>query len=521
MIAIAIKPLAGRLHATPWGRHVNEAAAEWPPSPWRLLRCLIATWKVKALDIDDDSAERILRELSSSPDFLLPPATTGHTRHYMPWDKTNPGDTTLIFDPFIAVGPKHEVVVRWPDVDLDENDRSVIAQWLRHVGYFGRSESWCEMRLLPDEEATGIQPNCGQLREGETSSDTEIVRVLCPEPETAFSSNHTPRAGRGKKSSQLYDPDWHICAETLWLHQEKWADPPGSRWLRYERPADCFQVTPAPRRPTATIQAGPQIARFALDSTVLPLVTETLHVGDSARSAVMSRYGRIHDGAASEVFSGKRQDGSIRTDHGHAFYLPTDEDGDGRLDHLTVVASSGFSEGELKALVSLRILKVHGREQPKHPLRLVLTGLGKFDEFHPGPVEFSRTWISATPYLAHRHPRKKGSRRDSPEELASPAAFLAARLHEDIVRLRSRRPDLEDMDPSHVQIEPLMPNGVFRIGARKHRPLQFKRFRRKRGDDGGKRLSGAFRITFPNKIQGPVALGHSCHFGMGLFLPEH
>ncbi len=29
---------AGRYHATPWGRHVNEGVAEWPPSPWRLLR---------------------------------------------------------------------------------------------------------------------------------------------------------------------------------------------------------------------------------------------------------------------------------------------------------------------------------------------------------------------------------------------------------------------------------------------------------------------------------------------------
>ena len=32
----------GRYHATPWGHHVNEGLIEWPPSPWRLLRALIA-----------------------------------------------------------------------------------------------------------------------------------------------------------------------------------------------------------------------------------------------------------------------------------------------------------------------------------------------------------------------------------------------------------------------------------------------------------------------------------------------
>lgn len=50
------------------------------------------------------------------------------------------------------------------------------------------------------------------------------------------------------------------------------------------------------------------------------------------------------------------------------------------------------------------------------------------------------------------------------------------------------------------------------------RPIQFKRFRNKAGDDGGRRPSGAFRITFARPVEGPLALGHSCHFGLGLFV---
>ena len=36
-----------RYHATPWGHHVNEGLIEWPPSPWRLLRALLATGYAK------------------------------------------------------------------------------------------------------------------------------------------------------------------------------------------------------------------------------------------------------------------------------------------------------------------------------------------------------------------------------------------------------------------------------------------------------------------------------------------
>jgi CRISPR-associated protein Csb2 len=30
---------------------------------------------------------------------------------------------------------------------------------------------------------------------------------------------------------------------------------------------------------------------------------------------------------------------------------------------------------------------------------------------------------------------------------------------------------------------------------------------------------GAFRLRFPAPVTGPIAVGHSCHFGLGLLLP--
>ena len=53
MTVLELRFPAGRYHATPWGRHVNEGAVEWPPSPWRIVRALIATWYLKARDIPE------------------------------------------------------------------------------------------------------------------------------------------------------------------------------------------------------------------------------------------------------------------------------------------------------------------------------------------------------------------------------------------------------------------------------------------------------------------------------------
>ena len=56
------------------------------------------------------------------------------------------------------------------------------------------------------------------------------------------------------------------------------------------------------------------------------------------------------------------------------------------------------------------------------------------------------------------------------------------------------------------------------LGAHRLRPIQFKRFRQKRSDDGGRRAAGVFRIEFPEPVRGPICLGHSSHFGLGLFV---
>src|SRR5688500_11226561 len=102
-IAVAMRFPAGRFHATPWGHHVNEALPEWPPSSWRLLRALVATWKRKLAGetLVERQLPEVLAELAKHPpQFHLPPATLGHTRHFMPLKFPEEGDRTKVFDAF-------------------------------------------------------------------------------------------------------------------------------------------------------------------------------------------------------------------------------------------------------------------------------------------------------------------------------------------------------------------------------------------------------------------------------------
>jgi CRISPR-associated protein Csb2 len=144
------------------------------------------------------------------------------------------------------------------------------------------------------------------------------------------------------------------------------------------------------------------------------------------------------------------------------------------------------------------------------PLRLLLVGLGTERDFASPLFAESAVWVSATPFIATRYPKLRGSKRDHPAYYATPRTFAAHVLGQELERLRQRRPDI----PAVEAIEPLEgfgPRGTLR-------PIQFHRFRRKHTDDGGRRPNGAFRIVFASPVRGPLCLGHSCHFGLGLFV---
>ena len=92
----------------------------------------------------------------------------------------------------------------------------------------------------------------------------------------------------------------------------------------------------------------------------------------------MSQYGRQNDGAKSPKLSGKDASGKPLEGHQHAFYLPTDEDGDGQLDHLTVWTPGGLEEREFQVVVSMTTLNPGGG---RYPLQLAYQAHGMRGRF--------------------------------------------------------------------------------------------------------------------------------------------
>jgi CRISPR-associated protein Csb2 len=199
----------------------------------------------------------------------------------------------------------------------------------------------------------------------------------------------------------------------------------------------------------------------------------------------------------SEVITGKRINGIPLEGHAHAHYLPTDEDEDGRLDHITVYAPRGFGTEDVAALAALRTIYRNGN---RPEVRLILAETGAAKDFAGANLLFgpSRRWRSVTPFslprFATRGAGKPPRPRDRPEE----------QLKREL-RLREL--------PEPVLV---MPVDKYVPGERP--PVRWPEFQTRRfKGETGYGLAG-FEIEFAENIAGPIALGFACHFGLGLFM---
>lgn len=472
MIAIAFSFTAGRFHATPWGRHVNEGVVEWPPSPWRILRALTAVWQRTRPEVPAAEMVALLGQIAAPPQYSLPPASVAHTRHYLPL--SSPGDSTLVLDTFVAIDRSEPVVAVWPEAMLSESQRLLLSNLLADLPYLGRAESWCRATLTDPPRTVNSAPlDTGVRDEG------EMIALLTAAPPLNLDT---------------------LMVETANLRRDRRLEPPGSRRVPYWR--DARALAPDPPRSAAPLQVASAlpstVVRYSLDSPVLPALTEALAVGDSVRRAAMAKYGRAHGGAGSPTLSGKDVDGQPLHGHRHAFYMMSDEDGDGHLDHVTVWAPGGFTVDELDALARVRQVR---RYDESIRVDLTLLGTGQPADFGRGVLAAGTTWRSLTPFVLSRHPKVRGGVTVPRREIDGP---------EDQLRQELRWHGYPD--PVAIIREP-----VCRLN---RRPLHWLEFRRRRsGYEAGIGATG-FRITFSAPQQGPLALGYGCHFGLGLFVPS-
>ncbi|ROQ89904.1 type I-G CRISPR-associated protein Csb2 [Desulfosoma caldarium] len=493
MVAVEFRFLAGRYHATPWDRHVNEGAVAWPPEPWRILRALISTWhhKVKWSEKHSKATMQGLTESLAQelPEYRLPPASHSHARHYMP--PASPKESKpLVLDAFAAVDCREPLVVVWPTVELSAQQRTLLGDLLQVMGYLGRAESWIDARPLDHAPETNCRPMDFEGRGKRSALGGEPVTLLAALPPEEYArrrSQFLQDKGSAKRLAPTLPEDFldALCVDTGTLRQLGWSQPPAARKVQYLRPVDALtprrHVKRHPVRRNTT-------AVFVLTGKPLPRVEETVRIGELLRIAVLSRakhrYGEHNIPA---VFSGH---GLVQNrPHRHAFYVPWDSNGDGYIDRLLVHVPDGMDAEQQRVLEALnRLWSRDGYEW-----RVLLEGISD-SELAPELTGPSAVWVSCTPYLHPWHVKKRFTVQDQ-------------------IRRECRARGL----PEPSALESLAEVNVGK--GRMRRPIHFRRFRSRRGLNQPDRLGSFWRLRFPEPIRGPLALGFSCHFGLGLFKP--
>lgn len=378
---LALQFPTGRYHATPWDRTVNEAAVEWPPSPWRLLRALYSTWRTRAPELTGEVVSGLLDSLQTPPSFRLPPRGEAHTRHYYP-DQADGKDK--VFDPFAVLDPTAEVLIRW-DVVLAPEHRAALERLCRLLPYVGRADSLCVARVLDDDPAQGpwLEPGApGSLAQAAT-------RVLAP---------LTPLS---------------IDALTLTSAQMRSAGrttPPGARWLNYRIPGP---VAPTTTKPARAHRPPPTAVRLRFDAPALPTQHQAVTYGHVLHRAVL----RWHD-APSATLSGKDDGGARQDGHRHAHYLCLDSDDDRLLDTGVVWAPEGLTDSAVAALGAGR--KLTFGTPGFRPVRVAVEAVGPVYEVAPEltATPASGTWVSVTPFAPYRHQAKRELDRYLHQELS-------------------------------------------------------------------------------------------------------
>ncbi|MGP8000175.1 MAG: type I-U CRISPR-associated protein Csb2 [Streptosporangiaceae bacterium] len=488
----------GQYHANPWDRSVNEGATEWPPSPWRLLRALVATWHTRWPDLPAPIFDGLLDALSDPPSYWTPSSLPAHTRHYLPnldhksglpdarkqrpkSQENDPSGKDLALDPFIrlsgAGGPDAELLIQWP-TDLGSEHREVLAKLAELLPYLGRADSVCEARLLdtnrvPDE--SWWRPEApGQHR----------IRLLAPSPPVRRTTLET---------------------STAEVHRQHRTLPPGTAWIRYSAGKNAPARSRSPKVTTVAIEA----VRFAVTGRAPLKATHGVLLADAVHRVAGNRLAAIgvNDTRRGAILG----TGGAATNHGHAHWVPIPE-GTHRgaaIAALVLWIPDGLASEEVAGIITLPQVsgRLGGRGADEGyevrgfpPVRLLFQGAGTIAQMAPELCRQARHWQSLTPYLPVRH-RKR-------EKLID---FLTADINTEL----GYRAGLRRRARSEAVVSQTDPDG----GLPDRWARDFRRYRlTERMHRSRPGLS--LRLQFPEEVPGPLLLGQLSHFGYGVFIPE-
>ncbi|NOZ51634.1 MAG: type I-U CRISPR-associated protein Cas5/Cas6 [Gammaproteobacteria bacterium] len=221
------------------------------------------------------------------------------------------------------------------------------------------------------------------------------------------------------------------------------------------------------------------VISYKLPEDNRPAIHNRNNLLHAMRRALMGRDRELNRNA-SRLFSGHESDGSAASTgrHEHVFLVAEDDDGDGRLDRVLIIAPWVADRNHTAPLWQQRKF-----EQVARGLRIVRAGsLGLFNLAEPvqvsaddGLFKSSKNWCSVTAYVPTRFP--KGAKERYPQHIVADLLNECAR----------RGLPTPDVTITNLIKEP-------------------------RG-----RVAAYLQLNFSKKISGPIILGRTSHKGGGVF----
>jgi CRISPR-associated protein Csb2 len=490
----------GRFHATPWRVNpFDDPHGEWPPSPWRLVRAITARWYQWAREAESELDIAVLERLQAAPckstyAFHLPADARKGTplRQYHPtefgWrpaEKKKAGTrsygTSLVQDNYWCVAPESPV---WWFLEGDSWAPDLVTtldRCLSRMTYFGRAEALTRIRCASPQDVIP-ESNCRLVNERTSGA----VPVLTP-------------LDSAKRSDIERTTD---APESV-----KRAVPPGARFLYAVRPPR----SPARERPRTPVhRPESHLTQFALGWNVAPDPRAIVRLTSRFRGAVVRELLRLKTGDGSATWMrvdrnvrasiadmiGKDADNAPLKGHRHTEFFAWCEDGQPKR-ILVWRGARAFDADEQEAILLAASRDVSwaaaGSDADEWKVRLI--PLDRDVSAPPGfDARASVAWESVTPYVPPRHHLRGGKEREGES------------MTEQIQRELQRRGVVEQ-----VEVEPIGSPTWVSV----HVPRREADKRAFIGDRRGQMI----RLRFPSPVMGPVRLGHSSSFGLGLFRP--
>lgn len=438
MLAFRIHYLTGVVVAQD---RADRRRAEWPPHPDRLFSALTASWGRGGRD----PAQRATLEWleRQEPPALACTARVGRraaVTHYVPRNDLAEVDKGRNARTFPAVLPDDPVVhMVWPHADPGGH-RAALATLADGVAWLGHSSTLVAVRLVDEAPEPTLVP---------AAHGGEALRV--------------PRPGRLAALDAAFD-DNRLA-------------PPGA-WQAYAPP------NAAP--PPAPSSFGEWVV-FRRTGGVGMELRHTQVLTNAVHRALMD----LAEDPVRTVISGRDADGAVtraphvavvplaNLDHAHA---------DGAVMGFAVLYPAGLSDGD-RAYVDRALARLDHVRTAAGAMAVERAPIPDRKGLRPGRyMKASRRWVSVTPLLLDRHPKK-----------GLGAAEIVARAVETVGLPR----------PARITL------GAWPVVAGVPHPrLMLPR----PGREHGKPLLHVM-LEFEAKVRGPVLIGAGRFFGMGLCLP--